>query len=395
MSNSTFEIERYETEIVVGPYTSHEPFRLGPTTVIRACRGEEHKYEGASRAVYTESVGKINRKVTFAEDNRCKNHFEIRYGTRMGGSIVVRHDIENMVQGKNLEDFWLNASEYSLEFIPPSEPPWPFLDLTNYKGFDRGNRYVHFHLSDPKRKEFGIKRNYRRMTYVLDLTAYQKDEETSRFGHNANSLPRLWHDPREDEADCKNRHRWILGNPNEFQRYLKVPKQTSYPDKWIWTWELNDITDGFTDIIWQDFLIPPYDVFISHASEDKQIVRELVKKLKAAGLIPWYDKDEMMIGDDLRQNIVRGIGFSRTGVVVLSRHFFDREKIWTKNELELLSTDKGDGKVILPIRHGMSVDELRKENSKLAELVVATTEDGIERVAEQIVRAVKRTKREF
>ena len=51
--------------------------------------------------------------------------------------------------------------------------------------------------------------------------------------------------------------------------------------------------EASSDIIWEDFLIPPYDVFVSHASEDKKFVRKLVRKLDGKGLEAWYDEDEL------------------------------------------------------------------------------------------------------
>jgi hypothetical protein len=51
-----------------------------------------------------------------------------------------------------------------------------------------------------------------------------------------------------------------------------------------------------------------YDVFISHASEDKEgIVRPLANALKNEGLRVWYDEFELKIGDSLRRKIDRGL----------------------------------------------------------------------------------------
>jgi hypothetical protein len=63
-----------------------------------------------------------------------------------------------------------------------------------------------------------------------------------------------------------------------------------------------------------------YDVFISHASEDKEgVVRPLANALKSEGLRVWYDEFELKIGDSLRQKIDRGLATSRVGLVVLQR----------------------------------------------------------------------------
>jgi hypothetical protein len=75
-----------------------------------------------------------------------------------------------------------------------------------------------------------------------------------------------------------------------------------------------------------------WDVFISHASEDKEsIVHSLAVALKDRGLQVWYDAFTLKLGDSLRASIDRGLVQSRFGVVVLSKHFF--AKHWPLQEL--------------------------------------------------------------
>lgn len=66
-----------------------------------------------------------------------------------------------------------------------------------------------------------------------------------------------------------------------------------------------------------------WDVFISHASEDKGVVAEpLAAQLRARGLKVWLDKTELRIGDSLRRKIDYGLAHSTFGVVILSKSFF-------------------------------------------------------------------------
>ena len=63
-----------------------------------------------------------------------------------------------------------------------------------------------------------------------------------------------------------------------------------------------------------------YDVYISHASEDKEdVVTPLADALQEGGLSVWYDDFELGIGDSLRQKIDSGIASSRFAIVVLSK----------------------------------------------------------------------------
>jgi len=74
-----------------------------------------------------------------------------------------------------------------------------------------------------------------------------------------------------------------------------------------------------------------YDLFISHASEDKKdIVRPLVTELDDMGLDVWYDEFELELGDSLTDSITKGLKNSRCGVIVLSKDFFGKN--WTETE---------------------------------------------------------------
>ena len=69
-----------------------------------------------------------------------------------------------------------------------------------------------------------------------------------------------------------------------------------------------------------------YDLFICHASEDKEgFVRQLAETLEAKGASVWYDEFTLNVGDSLRREIDRGLASSRFGVVVLSEAFSKRE----------------------------------------------------------------------
>ena len=51
-----------------------------------------------------------------------------------------------------------------------------------------------------------------------------------------------------------------------------------------------------------------YDLFLSHASEDKRaIARPLYKALKKAGMSVWFDEETLTIGDNLRAKIDEGL----------------------------------------------------------------------------------------
>jgi flagellar biosynthesis chaperone FliJ len=116
-----------------------------------------------------------------------------------------------------------------------------------------------------------------------------------------------------------------------------------------------------------------YDFFISHASEDKDdIVRNLADSLKANGFEVWYDEFELKIGDSLRKKIDEGLINSRYGIVIISPSFV--KKNWTEYELNgMVAREMNGHKVILPIWHKISKDEVLKFSPTLADKMALNT----------------------
>ncbi|CAG1016020.1 hypothetical protein ANAEL_05442 [Anaerolineales bacterium] len=135
-----------------------------------------------------------------------------------------------------------------------------------------------------------------------------------------------------------------------------------------------------------------YDVFISHASEDKDsVVRPLAHALNDGGLKVWYDEFELRIGDSLRRKIDTGLANSRFGIVVLSRSFFG--KGWTNYELDGLVTRAVSGEqILLPIWHEITKQELIDYSPSLADKVARSTgTHTIEEIAKEIIAVIRGT----
>jgi hypothetical protein len=128
-----------------------------------------------------------------------------------------------------------------------------------------------------------------------------------------------------------------------------------------------------------------YDVFISHASEDKDaIVRSLANALTAKGLKVWYDEFSLRIGDSLRQKIDRGLASSRVGLVVLSPSFI--AKGWTNYELDGIVTRTVSGEqILLPIWHNITKQQVIDFSPSLADKVArSTATHTVEEIAAEI-----------
>lgn len=133
-----------------------------------------------------------------------------------------------------------------------------------------------------------------------------------------------------------------------------------------------------------------YDVFISHASEDKdEIVRPLANALQSEGLCVWYDEFELKIGDSLRRKIDRGLAKSRVGLVVLSQSFIN--KGWTNYELDGIVTRTITGEqILLPIWHKISKQEVIEFSPSLADKVARNTATyTVEEIAREIAELIR------
>jgi hypothetical protein len=131
-----------------------------------------------------------------------------------------------------------------------------------------------------------------------------------------------------------------------------------------------------------------WDVFISHASEDKEaIARPLALSLRAAGLKVWFDEFALSIGDSLSRSIDLGLANSKFGVVIISKHFLSKR--WPQKELAGLFTKETDfGKVILPIWHCLGVAEIRRKSPILADRLGIDSASGIEKLTRVLIAAM-------
>src|SRR5262245_106345 len=62
-----------------------------------------------------------------------------------------------------------------------------------------------------------------------------------------------------------------------------------------------------------------YDVFLSHNSKDKPMVRELKRRLSGRGLTVWLDEDELRPGMPWQQLLEAGIRASKSVAVLVGK----------------------------------------------------------------------------
>ena len=136
----------------------------------------------------------------------------------------------------------------------------------------------------------------------------------------------------------------------------------------------------------------PWDVFISHASEDKQAVAVPLKQaLEAAGVSVWMDMDQIVAGQGLRRRIDHGLANCRFTVVVTSPSFFSKE--WTQKELDAVVNQEAVGRQhrVIPVLYGMSFADLQKHSPLLAGSLALPWSDGLTAVVAKVKAIVSGT----
>src|SRR5271165_5147749 len=82
-----------------------------------------------------------------------------------------------------------------------------------------------------------------------------------------------------------------------------------------------------TAIMPEDF---QYDVFLSHSTKDKAVVRAVAERLRSDGLKVWFDEWMLKPGDNIPHKIEEGLEHSRVLVLCMSAHAFGSD--WAQLE---------------------------------------------------------------
>src|SRR6185295_741441 len=138
--------------------------------------------------------------------------------------------------------------------------------------------------------------------------------------------------------------------------------------------------------------LPPthYDLFLSHASEDKDsIARPLYSALISSGITVWFDEAVLKMGDSLRRKIDEGLARCGHGIVIVSPSFLAKE--WPQRELDgLVAREVASGKkAILPIWHQIDQSAIMRYSPPLADRLAAKSEIGVDALVKQILAAIR------
>jgi hypothetical protein len=227
------------------------------------------------------------------------------------------------------------------------------------------------------------------ITHQKDLT--RKNEETSRIEKDKSSKSKTLADKQKKRNELQQQLNKVEKGErdkamSQQKEILNIQREITREMEWqkrmpIQTWSPHKPAPT------QDVV---YDVFVSHASEDKEdFVKPFVDALQAKGLKVWYDAITLKVGDSLRASIDKGLLNSRYGIVVLSEAYIKKE--WTVKELNGLFAKEIEGKkVILPIWHKITKNEVMNFSPMIADMLALNTSTySIDELADKIIEAIE------
>ncbi|RUR30638.1 toll/interleukin-1 receptor domain-containing protein [Vreelandella nanhaiensis] len=193
---------------------------------------------------------------------------------------------------------------------------------------------------------------------------------------------------RKKQAAIDDRERKKIVDLEKRQQREQLAYQRQLQDEVRRTIEMASKAQSHVSVF-NDLPDTEYDLFISHASEDKEeFVRPLAETLENMGVKVWYDEFTLKVGDSLRKSIDHGLVKSKFGTVILSAAFCSKN--WTQYELDsMIAREMNGHKMILPIWHKISKDEVIKFSPALADKVALNTSiSSIQEIAGELSEVI-------
>jgi TIR domain len=130
--------------------------------------------------------------------------------------------------------------------------------------------------------------------------------------------------------------------------------------------------------------------FIAHDSRDKKEIAEPIAIQLQKWMCPvWFDQYSLKVGDSLRESIEQGLKECSKCILVLTPNFLSNGG-WTKREYDSIFTRElvERQRVILPVWHNVSAEDVYKYSPILADRVGVDWENGSEEVARRLLRVI-------
>jgi hypothetical protein len=134
---------------------------------------------------------------------------------------------------------------------------------------------------------------------------------------------------------------------------------------------------------------PPWDIFISYASEDEPFARLLYEALTRHNLKAWLFPQEVSLGENILSKIDEGIRCSRHSILLLSAAYL--RKTYTVAEFNAIikrAVDNRGGSVVPLLHDGLTQNDLANFSSFLSELRNMSTDKPVDEIVPEILKLV-------
>jgi len=106
-------------------------------------------------------------------------------------------------------------------------------------------------------------------------------------------------------------------------------------------------------------------VFLSYASEDRAIVERIRQALDSQGVDCWFDRQQLIGGDDWKSKIIRNVNACSLFLVILSRHTLTQQDRFFRHEwVEAFKRSSGfpaNARFLIPV----AVDDIQPNDPAL------------------------------
>ena len=117
------------------------------------------------------------------------------------------------------------------------------------------------------------------------------------------------------------------------------------------------------------------EVFVSYSHKNTEVVEQLITALKCIGVNVWFDRDRLIPGESMKEQIIRGIEESSVGLIFISSSYFGGRS--TEYELCYMINN---GSKIVPIRIDISHNELSEKYSIFEDIFTMDLDEFVNRL---------------
>lgn len=125
--------------------------------------------------------------------------------------------------------------------------------------------------------------------------------------------------------------------------------------------------------------MPGTEVFVSYASEDREVAEAIAKGLTDLGIPTFFDRFSLEVGESVFESVQRGLASAKFGVIVVSTESLTKD--WPREEVRQLRRAQIEDRTrLLPVWHNVTAEEVREHQTGLEDVWAANTQDGLRAV---------------